>query len=188
MKKNIFVFFFITATFLSINAATPSGNHPVIVDEFIGQIDFMRGRVVQLAEAMPQSTYDWRPAEGVRSVGEVYLHIAFGNYICVTASGGTVPDKIGFVMDFSKENNWDTQTNDKKEIIDKINESFDILKDRVANLTEEDLNKEIEVFGMKFSVRNFIISMISHCHEHLGQSIAYARMNGITPPWSMKEE
>lgn len=189
MKKLSFLFIFILfAVFAAMVNANVTSDQPVFVKEFLGQIDFMRGRVVQLAEAMPQSTYDWRPAEGVRSVGEAYLHIAFGNYICVTASGGTVPDKIGFVMDFSKENNWDTQTNDKKEIIDKMNESFDILKDRVANLTEEDLNREIEVFGMKFSVRNFIISMISHCHEHLGQSIAYARMNGITPPWSMKGE
>ena len=84
-------------------------------------------------------------------------------------------------------NEWNTQTTDKKEIIAKMNESFDILKDRIAVLTDEDLNREVEVFEMKFSVRNFIISMIAHCHEHLGQSIAYARMNGVTPPWSKKE-
>jgi uncharacterized damage-inducible protein DinB len=160
---------------------------PVIVEEFLMQVDFMRGRVTQLAEAMPQSTYDWRPAEGVRSVGEVYLHTAFGNYICVTVSGGMVPEDVGFVMDFEKVNEWDTQSTDKKEIIDKMNESFDILKNRIANLTEEDLNREVEIFGMKMSVRNFVISMISHCHEHLGQSIAYARMNGVTPPWSQSD-
>lgn len=174
-------------SFLLLLTTSIFAEKPVLVDEFLGQIDFMRGRVTQLAEAMPQSTYDWRPAEGVRSVGEVYLHTAFGNYICVTVSGGMVPDEVGFVMDFSKENDWDRQTKDKKEIIDKMNKSFDILKNRVSNLTEEDLNREVEVFGMKMSVRNFIISMISHCHEHLGQSIAYARMNGVTPPWSKSD-
>ncbi len=160
---------------------------PVLVQEFLGQVDFMRGRVTQLADAMPQSTYEWRPMDGVRSVSEVYLHVAFGNYICVTVSGGTVPEEVGFVMDFSKENNWDTQTTDKAIIIEKMNESFDILKERIAALTEEDLNREIEAFGMKMSLRNFIISMIAHCHEHLGQSIAYARMNDVVPPWSKKD-
>jgi uncharacterized damage-inducible protein DinB len=137
---------------------------------------------------MPESKFEWRPADGVRSVSELYLHVPFANYICVTVSGGTVPDDVGFVMDFSKINDWDTQTTEKAEVIEEMNESFDILKKRVGELTEEDLNREVEVFGMTMSVRNFVVSMIAHCHEHLGQGIAYARMNGVTPPWSEKQE
>jgi len=181
LKKVLFVSVFLLLSAISF------AEQPVIVQEFLGQVDFMRGRVTQLADAMPQSTYEWRPMDGVRSVSEVYLHVAFGNYICVTVSGGTVPEEVGFVMDFSKENNWDTQTTDKAIIIEKMNESFDILKERIAALTEEDLNREVEAFGMKMSLRNFIISMIAHCHEHLGQSIAYARMNDVVPPWSKKD-
>jgi uncharacterized damage-inducible protein DinB len=181
LKKVLFVSAILLLTTISF------AEQPVIVQEFLGQVDFMRGRVTQLAEAMPQSTYEWRPMDGVRSVSEVYLHVAFGNYICVTVSGGTVPEEVGFVMDFSKETGWDTQTTDKAAIMEKMNKSFDILKERIAALTEEDLNREVEVFGMKTSTRNFIISMIAHCHEHLGQSIAYARMNGVTPPWSKSE-
>jgi len=181
-KKFLSVLFYFLFTVFSF------AEKPVIVDEFLGQVDFVQGRVTQLAEAMPQSTYDWRPAEGVRSVSEVYLHASFANYICVTVSGGTVPEEIGFEMDFSKVNEWDTQTTDKTLILEKVIESFEILKERLAELSEEDLNRKVEVFGMKMSVRNFIISMIAHCHEHLGQGIAYARMNGVTPPWSEKSE
>ena len=184
MIKSVKILLFLSFLFLtSISFA----EKPVIVEEFLGQVDFMRGRVTQLAEAMPQSTYEWRPSDGVRSVGEAYLHIAFANYICVTVSGGTVPEEVGFVMDPSKASEWDTQTKDKGIIMDKMNKSFDILKERIAVLNDDDLNREVEVFGMKMSVRNFIISMISHCHEHLGQSVAYARMNGVAPPWSKKE-
>jgi uncharacterized damage-inducible protein DinB len=181
LKKVLFVSVFLLLSAISF------AEQPVIVQEFLGQVDFMRGRVTQLADAMPQSAYEWRPMDGVRSVSEVYLHVAFGNYICVTVSGGTVPEEVGFVMDFSKENNWDTQTTNKAMIMEKMNKSFDILKERIAALTEEDINREVEAFGMKMSLRNFIISMIAHCHEHLGQSIAYARMNGVTPPWSKKD-
>jgi len=160
----------------------------VLVQEFVGQVVFVQGRITQLAEAVPQSAYEWRPAEGVRSVSEVYLHAAFSNYICVTVTGGTVPKEIGFEMDFSKANAWDTQTTDKTVILEKVNESFEVLKERIGMLTEEDLNREVEIFGMKMSTRNFIISMIAHSHEHLGQSIAYARINGVVPPWSKSEE
>ena len=190
MKKNtVLIAVFALLTFfgsISLIAQTPP-SEIVLVNEFIGQADFVQGRILQLAEEMPQSTYQWRPAEGVRSVSEVYLHTAFANYICVTVSGGEVPKETGFVMDFGKANEWDTQTTDKAKIKAKIEESFKILKERMAKLTEEDLNREVEVFGMTMSVRNFIISMIAHAHEHLGQSIAYARSNGITPPWSKKE-
>jgi len=183
----------ITAIILSLFGATSSFSNPpvgaeVIVKEFLGQIDFVQSRVDQLLGAMPQSTMEWRPMEGVRSVSEVYLHIAFANYIVVTVTGGSVPDDIGFTMDFSKEHEWDTGSTDKAEVMEDMDESFVILKKRIAELTEDDLNREVEVFGMTMTVRNFIVSMIAHCHEHLGQGIAYARMNKIVPPWSQKQE
>ncbi len=190
IKSILFSIFVIAVLFVAIKpvSALNPPSDIVIVKEFIGQTEFIQGRLSQLAEAMPEATFGWRPVEGVRSVSEVYLHAAFGNYICVTVSGGTVPESVGFVMDFSKANDWDTQTIDKAAVIEKMNESFYILKKRVAELTQEDLDRQVEVFGMTMSIRNFMISMIAHGHEHLGQGIAYARMNGVTPPWSEKKE
>ena len=190
IKSILFSVFAIAIMLVAIKPV--SANNPpsdiVIVNEFVGQAEFVQGRLSQLADAMPEATYQWRPTEGVRSVSEVYLHAAFANYICVTVSGGTVPESIGFVMDFSKAPDWETQTTDKATVIAKLNESFDILKKRIAELTQEDLDREVEVFGMTMSVRNFIISMIAHAHEHLGQGIAYARMNDVVPPWSAKQK
>ena len=189
--KSILFSIFVAVILLVVIKPVSAQNPPsdiVIVNEFIGQTEFIQGRLSQLAEAMPEATFGWRPTEGVRSVSEVYLHAAFANYICVTVSGGTVPEAVGFVMDFSKTHDWDTQTTDKAAVIEKMNESFDILKKRVAELTQEDLDRQVEVFGMTMSIRNFMISMIAHSHEHLGQGIAYARMNGVTPPWSVKQE
>ena len=191
-KTNSLLFSTFTVAILLVLTYSVSAQNPpsdiVIVNEFVGQSEFIQGRLSQLAGAMPESTFEWRPTDGVRSVSEVYLHAAFANYICVTMSGGSVPDEVGFVMDFSKINDWDTQTTDKAAVIEKMNESFDILKKRIAELTQEDLDREVEVFGMTMSVRNFMISMIAHSHEHLGQGIAYARMNDVTPPWSEKQE
>ncbi len=149
---------------------------PVFVKEFLGQVDFVKGRLMQLAEAMPGDKYNWTPAEGVRSVGEVYLHAAEANYYMLSLAKGEKPDM-----------NSDESKSDKKSVMAMMEKSFSDIKESAAQFTEEDLNKEVEAFGMKFSVRNFMVTMIAHLHEHLGQSIAYARMNGVTPPWSMKE-
>jgi len=181
-NKVLIVFLLLFSTTIAFAQET------VLVKEFVGQVEYVKGKVLQLAEAMPQSTYEWRPEEGVRSVSEVYLHIAFSNYMTVKITGGTIPEDTGFEMDFSKEHVWDIQTTDKTVILEKLNESFATLKERIKSLTEEDLNREIEAFGMKQSTRNFIISMIGHTHEHLGQSIAYARTNHVTPPWSKSQE
>ena len=162
---------------------------PAFVKEFLGQMDYVEGRLTQLAEAMPEDTWSWRPGDGVRSVGEVYIHVAFGNYIWVTMSGGKVPEDVGFIPDPAKIVEWDTQTTDKAEITAIMKRSFDVMRETAKGFSQDDLdNKEIEFFGMKFSLRNFLVTGIAHCHEHLGQSIAYARMNGVTPPWSKSGE
>jgi len=149
---------------------------PIFVQEFMGQIDFVKGRLMQLAEAMPEESYSWTPGEDVRSVGEVYVHVAQSNYYMLSLVKGEKPD----MSEGSIES-------DKKTAIAMMEKAFSVIKEEAAKFSEEDLNKEIEAFGMKFSVRNFMVTMIAHLHEHLGQSIAYARMNGITPPWSAQE-
>jgi len=161
---------------------------PVFIQEYLGQVDFVEGRLTQLAEAVPEEDYGWRPEEGVRSVGEVYLHVAFGNYLWITVSGGKVPEDVHFVPDPSKIGEWDTQTTDKKEIIAIMKKSFDVMREFAKSLSAEDLEKEVEFFNMKFSLRNFLVSGLNHLHEHLGQSIAYARTNHVVPPWSQKQD
>lgn len=149
---------------------------PVFVKEFLGQIDFVKGRLMKLAEAMPEDKYSWTPGEDVRSVGEVYVHAAEANYYMLSLIKG---EKFDMKSAETKS--------DKKTALSLMEKSFENLKESAAKFTDEDLDKEIEAFGMKFSVRNFMVTIIAHLHEHLGQSIAYARMNGVTPPWSMKE-
>ena len=164
--------------FLAILFTTPIAfaEQPIFVKEFLGQIDFVNGRLTQLAQAMPEDKYSWTPGEGVRSVGEVYVHVAQSNYYMLSLVKGEKPDM----------NQSESET-DKKTALAMMEKAFSVIKEEAAKFSEEDLNKEIEAFGMKFSVRNFMVTMIAHLHEHLGQSIAYARMNGVTPPWSSQE-
>jgi uncharacterized damage-inducible protein DinB len=156
--------------------ANKPSDTPIFVQEFHGQIDFVNGRLMQLAEAMPGDIYDWTPGEGVRTVGEVYVHIAQSNYYL-----------LSILTEDTFDGNEDSWNSDKEESVALMSKSFEVVKEKTAKFTEEDLNREVEAFGYKFSVRNFMITLLNHAHEHLGQSIAYARMNGVTPPWSMQE-
>ena len=62
--------------------------------------------------------------------------------------------------------------------------SFDYVAEVVQNASDARLQEAVDLFGRETSARGALLLVITHCHEHLGQSIAYARMNGVTPPWS----
>lgn len=178
MKYRLVVFVLILLfVFPIVITAKAAGDGPVFVQEFIGQMDFVKGRLLQLAEAIPDNKYSWSPGEGVRSIGEVFVHDAEANYYLVAIMKGSKPDM--------KEVKHAT---DKKHALEMLTKSIEAVKETAGKLTESDLNKEVEAFGMKFSLRNFMITLLNHNHEHLGQAIAYARMNGVTPPWSAKGE
>jgi uncharacterized damage-inducible protein DinB len=148
--------------------------------ELVGQLHFVEGRLESLAEAVPEEKYSWRPSEGVRSVGEVYAHAGGANYFLLSYLGGKMPE--GFSPDHEK-----TMTK-KSDIIKILKDSFEYAMKFIPTIKEEDLDKEVELPFGKFTQRSVLFILITHSHEHLGQSIAYARMNGITPPWSQGED
>jgi hypothetical protein len=45
-------------------------------------------------------------------------------------------------------------------------------------------SKQVSMFGQSFTGQQAWLLATVHLHEHLGQGIAYARVNGIVPPWS----
>lgn len=153
--------------------AKPSGFR----GEFMGEVDFVGKRLVDLANAMPADKFGWRPASGVRSVGEVYVHVGLANVFLPSFAGAKIPD--GYSRDMEKS------VTDKSKIIDAMKNTFDHLKTFAASTSDADLEKKVKIFGgLEVTERELMIIILNHMHEHLGQSIAYARMNGVTPPWS----
>jgi len=140
------------------------------------ELEGVQQEIVSLAQAMPQEKYTWRPEEGVRSVSEVYLHMAAANF-GLTSLTGAAPYP-GF-----KFQGFEKSTTDKAKIVDLLNQSFDYAEKSIANLSDADLVKPLKFQGFN-SVGDIVFHIVAHAHEHLGQSIAYARMNGIVPPWT----
>lgn len=147
--------------------------------DILKQIDAASEKLTALAEAMPADKYGWRPGEGVRSVGEVFAHVAGGNYFLPTFWGAKIPagvDPRGFEKDGG----------DKAKTMDTLKKSFDHVRQAIEAVPENDLDRVVKLFGQDGSVRAVMLVIASHAHEHLGQAIAYARTNGVVPPWSAK--
>lgn len=153
--------------------------------DYLAQLQAVQSQIMKLEQAMPQEKYTWRPSEGVRSVSEVYLHVAGGNYLLLSFAGYDPPKEANFNSDPKK---WESATTNKEEIAKILRVSFDYLRATVMKITEKDLEKNVDFFGNEITLRSLLMNELSHVHEHLGQSIAYARMNGVVPPWTAETE
>lgn len=146
-------------------------------DECLARVDTLADRFVRLAEAMPQAAYTWRPMEGVRSVSEVYLHVATANYMLPRVIGTQPPE--GF-----QPRGFEQSTTNKEEIVKHLKDSFAHLRKAIEALSDADQEKPTKMFGRETTIRGAVWNMLEHLSEHLGQSIAYARMNKVVPPWT----
>jgi uncharacterized damage-inducible protein DinB len=145
--------------------------------EFLDLLDDAQKKVLTLADAVPADKYSWRPAPGVRSVGEVYMHLASANYFFPTLWGVKPPADVDVA-------NLEKQGGDKAKVAAALQQSFAHVRQVVDATSDADLDKPISLFGHPGTVRMAMFVLANHIHEHLGQSIAYARSNGVVPPWS----
>jgi uncharacterized damage-inducible protein DinB len=146
--------------------------------EAVNFISFGKGKVLGLAEKFTDEQYNWAPAEGVRSTKEVLLHIAGGNYMFMKASGFALPDGLD-------PRTLDKTITTKADVIKTVSDSYDFLTKHIVEITDDQLADEVKFpFPGEYTKRSAIMLAVDHCAEHLGQLIAYARMNGVVPPWS----
>lgn len=145
--------------------------------EFLEEIAYYEQRYTRLAEAMPVEKYTWRPAEGVRSVGEVFTHITAANYGIARALGTAPPAGIDLKAITGL-------SGDKPKVLQAMKDSFAHFRNAIVALNDADADKPQKMFNRETTLRGSFIAITGHFGEHLGQSIAYARMNGIVPPWT----
>jgi uncharacterized damage-inducible protein DinB len=155
------------------DAAKPMGFRA----EFLTQLDDVEKKIVSLAVAVPEEKYSWRPNEGVRSVGEVFVHVAFANY--------GIPAFLGMKPLTRMDREAETKITSKDKIVELLKESFENARKTALGTPDADLDKTVKSLGGKMvTKRSVLLLMATHMHEHLGQAIAYARMNNVIPPWS----
>lgn len=154
----------------------------------VGNFEFVSGQLVQLAEAIPQDVYSWRPAEGVRSTSEAIMHVAGANVGLPMMLGVAPPEGMEMSEDMrAKMQEREKNVTAKADVIAALKDSIGYGKSAIGDFPAAHLGDEVEFFGMKMSKGDMLLILLSHSHEHLGQLIAYARSNGVTPPWSEPE-
>ena len=146
--------------------------------ETSGMITFAADRVSQLAEAIPEDKYSWSPEEGVRSVAGVIAHVISANYFFGSKLGGMMPEGVN-------PQTIEQDLTTKAELTEALKQSTDFVVSAINAVENDDLGNKVEFpFPGEYTTMTAILIAQSHCNEHLGQLIAYARSNGITPPWS----
>jgi uncharacterized damage-inducible protein DinB len=164
---------------LSLGAMVLPAHAASMRELFLQQLTDVEKKVNSLAQAVPAEKYSWRPAEGVRSISEVFTHIAGSNYFFTGMAGVKPPEGI--------DRNMEKTVTQKSQVLAALKQSFEHTRRAVQGLSDADMAKEIKMFGKPSTVDALLFTMANHMHEHLGQSIAYARVNGVVPPWSAKE-
>jgi len=142
-------------------------------------------KFVALADAFPEDLYDWRPMEGVRSVKDVMA--------LIVAETSMFPGMWDFPRpEWAAEGGFREELDrvgalSKAEIVAELGRAFDHIVELSRGLSDADRARQVNFFGLTTDLGTALILMQNDMHEHLGQSIAYARMNRIVPPWSRRE-
>jgi uncharacterized damage-inducible protein DinB len=143
-----------------------------------GELEFAARQLIALAEATPSDKFSFRPAPGVRSTSELYMHVAIGNYRLL-AYAGVKPG--GEHWPPSIPAGAEKEITAKPDVVKWLKDSLAAVR---ASHATVDGTRKVQFLGMEVPASNVLLRILVHNHEHMGQAIAYARMSGVTPPWS----
>lgn len=170
----------VAATLALPGATAAQGTPESFLAEVSGHFDGSASKFVALAEAMPASTYGWSPSEGVATVASVYMHIARYNYMYLHENMGR--DAPVTPAEYRR---WEEGVTDKAEAVEILRASIEYVRKVLGEMDASDVGTETTLYGRQVDEGAVLFQLVAHMNEHLGQSIAYARMNGVVPPWSM---
>lgn len=174
MRKNFFVT--LACVFTLCLAATPlaaEGDHAGYKADFLHDFDRTSEKLRDLAKAIPKDAFTWRLTDEVRSISEIYMHVAGANFYFARDLGVELPADLPEELE---------EVTTKAEVTLLFLESLDHVHQALEK--NDELDKKIELFGRKRTIRSIFMILAGHAHEHLGQAIAYARAKGVVPPWS----
>jgi uncharacterized damage-inducible protein DinB len=175
MRKALLVLLLALCARPALAHSAPEG----IWQGYDGEWKHVSKQLIDLAEATPQDKLSWRPAPGVRSTSEVFMHIALANFYLLSITGPKMPAELKIEMEKS--------VTQKADVINWLRRSLDAVKEAHASVTPKDLERKVHIADRDATVDGMYLRIIVHANEHMGQLVAYARMTGVTPPWSRKE-
>jgi uncharacterized damage-inducible protein DinB len=155
-----------------LRAQAPEG----IWQGYDGEWAHVSQQLTALAEATPAEKFSWRPATGVRSTSEVYMHIVISNFYLLSVAGPKMPADMN--------DNMEKAVTSKADVIAWLKRSLQAVKEAHEAIKPGDLKRKVKIYDRDSTVEDMYLRIIIHANEHMGQLIAYARMTGVVPPWS----
>jgi uncharacterized damage-inducible protein DinB len=143
---------------------------------FDGEWGHVSRQLIALAETIPEDKYSWRPGAGVRSTSEVIMHVAITNFFLLSVTGPAMPNDL-------TSNQLEKSVTRKSDVINWLRRSLEAVKMGRDRLKPGELARSVKIEGRDATVDGMYLRIIVHANEHMGQLVAYARMNGIAPPW-----
>lgn len=157
-------------------AASAISQAPGLGQGWLEEFNIAASQITALAEATPEEKYNWRPAPGIRSASEVYMHVAVGNYWLLGQTGARQPVELAGL-----KGNPEKTITKKDDVLKWLKGSLEAVRQTYA---KADRTKTVKFFDKDTSADNVFLRILVHNHEHMGQAIAYARSTGVVPPWS----
>jgi len=140
-------------------------------------LEAVEKKFVDLAKIVPDEKLNWRPSADSRSFAEVFLHVAGERYGILSLMGAEKP--AGF-----DGKTFEKSTTDKARIIEELEKSWEFTKKTISGMNNADFAKLVPKLGPQANQGDVVYILVGDAHEHLGQIVAYARVNGIVPPWT----
>jgi uncharacterized damage-inducible protein DinB len=163
--------------------------------EYLGELEIPSKQVLELAEAVPEEAYDWRPAEDARSFAAVLVHIAVGNLMLLYRAGvhsaevtrlcGSLAcdDPEQWLRLVRKSVGMEKTITSKDAVLSLLRGSFDAVKTAVRSMKPEEMERPRELWNEETTYGRVCLRILAHADEHMGQAIAYARVMGFRVPW-----
>jgi uncharacterized damage-inducible protein DinB len=167
---------FLLWTFLSASMLLAQDPLDGLWQGYDGEWKHVSQQLVALAEATPADKFAWRPAPGVRSTSEVYMHIVMANFYLLSVTGPKMPADL--------PEDAEKKITSKPQVIAWLKRSLEAVNKAHLAETPKDLERKVRILGRDATVDGMYLRILVHANEHMGQLVAYARMTGVVPPWS----
>jgi uncharacterized damage-inducible protein DinB len=144
-------------------------------------LERVQKKFVDLANALPADKFTWRPSEDSRSFAEVFLHVSGERYGILHLMETPLP--AGF-----DGKTFEKSTTDRARIVEELNKSWEFTQKAINGMTNADFARLLPKLGPQANAGDVVYILVTDAHEHLGQSVAYARENGVVPPWTVEAQ
>ena len=161
--------------------------------EYLWELEIATRQITALAEAAPEEVFGWRPHPASRSVSEVFIHVAAGNFMLLDCIGVAAPTDLyfkdpaagpeRFAALIARNDHLENTLRDKPAAVAMLKRSLSAVQKTFTSASDAELDRSLHFFGEETSVRRVYLRLLAHTHEHMGQMIAYLRANSVAPPW-----